>query len=211
MSKSSVVITSKMADKMNKGKRKPNWSETEIACLVQACTDNNSLLVSKMTIEVTNKKKEEFWADTCEKVNSVGLSSREVDEIIKKWTDLKSQAKKKEKNRRREASLTGGGKTSICLTDWEQKIVAILPEETLVGIDGGLDTFQSSSCSKQQACVDEETSSISIGHELEDAPNSPCEAKSEQPCKRRKINNPVKKKIDGTTNSDTKGCGAVLH
>ncbi|KAH3733380.1 hypothetical protein DPMN_039806 [Dreissena polymorpha] len=87
-----------------------------------------------MTIEVTNRKKEEFWADTCEKVNSVGLSSLEVDEIIKKWTDL--------------------------------KIVAILPEETLVGIDGGLDTFQSSSCSKQQACVDEETSSISIGHEL---------------------------------------------
>ncbi|KAH3848695.1 hypothetical protein DPMN_091075 [Dreissena polymorpha] len=56
-----------MADKMNKGKRKPNWSETEIACLVQACTDNKLLLVSKMTIEVTNRKKEEFWADTCEK------------------------------------------------------------------------------------------------------------------------------------------------
>ena len=38
------------------------------------------------------------------------------------YTLLKSQAKKKEKNRRREASLTGGGKTSICLTDWEQKV-----------------------------------------------------------------------------------------
>ncbi|KAH3856253.1 hypothetical protein DPMN_098837 [Dreissena polymorpha] len=56
-----------MADKVTKGKRKPNRSESGTACLVQACTDNYVLLESKMSVEVTNRRKEEFLADTCEK------------------------------------------------------------------------------------------------------------------------------------------------
>ncbi|KAH3866323.1 hypothetical protein DPMN_029385 [Dreissena polymorpha] len=47
------------------------------------------------------------------------------------------------------------------------KIVVILPAEVLVGIDGGFGTFQSSSCAQQQACVNNESSSItSVEHEL---------------------------------------------
>ena len=63
LSKSSDNIITKMA---NKG-RKPNWSASELAVLVEACTENYNVVTGKFTSSISARGKDAFWSDTLEK------------------------------------------------------------------------------------------------------------------------------------------------
>ncbi|XP_060594625.1 uncharacterized protein LOC132748977 [Ruditapes philippinarum] len=136
MSKSS----DNMADTKTKT-RKANWADSEIICLVSECTDNVKLITGKHGL-VSENDKTVFWRNLCERINSIGGCGRSVEEVVKKWKDLKSQTKKKEQMRRRDISRTGGGETSNSLREWEEKIITIIPDDVLHGIAGGEDIFQ---------------------------------------------------------------------
>ena len=47
--------------------RKANWSEREVAVLVDECTRNYDLIVGKQSNDVREKDKNEFWRETSER------------------------------------------------------------------------------------------------------------------------------------------------
>ena len=55
-------------------------------------------------------------------VNSVSSTKRTVEEAKKKYADLKSITKKKERRRRLYSTSTGGGRPADALEDWEEKV-----------------------------------------------------------------------------------------
>lgn len=63
----------------------------------------------------------------------------------KKWQDLQSYTKKKEANRKSELKKTGGGPAPPELKCWERKIVSVLSNDVICGVEGGFDSLDSSS------------------------------------------------------------------
>ena len=64
---------------------------------------------SKLTNNVTNKKKQEIWEEITRAVNAVGTANRTVSEVKDKWKNFHSTAKKEFSEFKRESKKTGGG------------------------------------------------------------------------------------------------------
>lgn len=75
-------------------------------------------------------------------VNACSFTQRDVKSIKKKWIDIQSKTRKREAERRREQKKTGGGPPPLNLKPWEDKIVSILDDSMVVGIEGGFDTSE---------------------------------------------------------------------
>ncbi|XP_058606033.1 nuclear apoptosis-inducing factor 1-like isoform X1 [Onychostoma macrolepis] len=78
-----------MEEKRN---RKKNFSHEEILILIDGYKENKTVIESKLNSSVTNRKKCEIWQDITNKINAKGFEQREVKELRKKWSDLKTQA-----------------------------------------------------------------------------------------------------------------------
>lgn len=78
-----------MEEKRN---RKKNFSHEEILILIDGYKENKTVLESKLNSSVTNRKKGEIWQDITNKINAKGCEQREIKEVRKKWSDLKTQA-----------------------------------------------------------------------------------------------------------------------
>ncbi|XP_068704299.1 uncharacterized protein [Montipora foliosa] len=63
---------------------------------------------SKLTNNVTSKKKQEIWEEITRAVNAVGTANRKVSEVKDKWKNLHSTAKKEFSEFKRETKKTGG-------------------------------------------------------------------------------------------------------
>lgn len=87
--------------------RKGNFSESELRTLVSQFAQNKTLLQSKYSSTVTNQKKAKVWGNITTALNATGTVPRTVDNVKKKWLELKrngvtfSSARKRPK--------TGGG------------------------------------------------------------------------------------------------------
>ena len=108
--------------------RKSNCSVNEIAIITENVKNNLAIVQSKLTNNVTNKNKNEFWEDITRAVNAVGLSSRTVTEVKDKWKNLHSTAKKEFSSFRRESRMTGGGPTPKPPSVANEKIIEIFEE-----------------------------------------------------------------------------------
>jgi len=63
-----------------------------------------------------------------------------MKQVKKKWSTLKSNAKGKASQISREGRMTGGGPVSVeALTSTEERIVGLKGQESVSGIDGGID------------------------------------------------------------------------
>eukprot|EP00105_Crassostrea_gigas_P043941 XP_019928089.1 PREDICTED: nuclear apoptosis-inducing factor 1-like [Crassostrea gigas] len=72
---------------------------------------------------------------------SITCCRREVDEVKKKWKDARTNVKKKEAMRRKQSTTTGGGPPpEVYFKPWELDVLAMIPEELIHGIEGGVDT-----------------------------------------------------------------------
>ena len=67
------------------------------------------VIQSKLTNNITNKKKSQVWEEITKEVNAVGRANRSVQEIKDKWKNLHSTAKKEFSNYKKEYKKTGGG------------------------------------------------------------------------------------------------------
>ena len=90
-------------------KRKPNFSVNEISVITESVVKNLNTIQSKLTNNVTNKKKNEIWEEITKDVNAVGKANRTVQEVKDKWKNLHSTAKKELSVFRKESKKTGGG------------------------------------------------------------------------------------------------------
>ncbi|XP_078317066.1 uncharacterized protein LOC111129638 [Crassostrea virginica] len=114
-------------------KRNPNFSENELQVLLDE--------VEK------NKSQKRVWDVICEKINACNASGhiRTVEEIRKKFSSYTSETKKKIAQNRKESARTGGGRAPATdLTPLQEKVSEILGDTPIDGIEGGVDTAESS-------------------------------------------------------------------
>ncbi|XP_060602704.1 uncharacterized protein LOC132755801 [Ruditapes philippinarum] len=138
--KDDVCFNSQMSENMEKGK-KVNWSADERDMLISKCEDA-TVATGKFSSSLTAADKVRFWVDVTESVNSVSGCSRTLEQVKKKWIDLKSQTKKKTIQYIAETRKTGGGPAPILdLEAWESKILQTIPTCSVEGIKNGADTF----------------------------------------------------------------------
>ncbi|XP_060601634.1 uncharacterized protein LOC132754903 isoform X2 [Ruditapes philippinarum] len=132
-----VCYNSAMSDKA----RKVNWTTQERDMLISKC-ETADVATGKFSQTITAADKARFWADVVESVNSVSGCSRTLEQVKKKWIDLKSQTKKKTIQYIAETRKTGGGPAPILdLKAWESKILQTIPTCSVEGIENGADTF----------------------------------------------------------------------
>ncbi|XP_056009439.1 uncharacterized protein LOC125680059 [Ostrea edulis] len=147
--------------------RKKNWSEAEIAILVDQVEENKDVLKGKFSTSLSAAYKAATWARITifdfedffqvlnkslnflklvfhlNSINAVGGSGRTLKEVKKKWQDVQSSTKKKEVDRLKIQRQTGGGPPPTDIKEWERKIVGIMSKSVLCGIPGGCDSLVS--------------------------------------------------------------------
>ncbi|XP_013888746.1 delphilin isoform X2 [Austrofundulus limnaeus] len=76
-------------------KPKPRFSFNEIRVLLDAVKRNRFILLRKFNQGVSTDTKKQTWAEITNQVNGLGENHREVRQIMKKWTDLKCDGKRR--------------------------------------------------------------------------------------------------------------------
>ncbi|XP_062620352.1 nuclear apoptosis-inducing factor 1-like [Saccostrea cucullata] len=127
---------------MEDRKKKPRFSEKEIEILVQGVKERSDVINSKFSDMISNTKKKQAWVEILESVNAVSFSKRTVDEIKKKWDDVKRGTKKRASAVQKERCKTGSGKLEIIpLSPMEEDIVSVMGEERIFGFSSYVDTM----------------------------------------------------------------------
>ena len=89
--------------------RKSNWTKEEECSLINEIESVGEILRGSGNSADKNKRRKQIWKDIAAKLNSTHGNGRAVEEIRKKWTNLKLNAKSKVDASFREARKTGGG------------------------------------------------------------------------------------------------------
>ncbi|XP_023197399.1 nuclear apoptosis-inducing factor 1-like isoform X2 [Xiphophorus maculatus] len=76
-------------------KRKARFSFSEVHVLLDEVRKNRSVVVGKFNRGIPTDSKKRTWAEITARVNDIGECQREVIEVIKKWSDLKCDTKRK--------------------------------------------------------------------------------------------------------------------
>ncbi|XP_065941343.1 nuclear apoptosis-inducing factor 1-like [Magallana gigas] len=155
-----------------KKQRKANFSDVEVEVLVDAVGTSYKVLYGKFSPCLTNNMKTMAWESVTEKVNAVSLQcTRGVVEVKKKWQDMQSAVKKKEAQRRKNLTQTGGGPSQLpMLKPWEEKILQLIPQSAISGIEDGVDTSEvrsSLQMSQKPSCLEIQPFIVTEAEELE--------------------------------------------
>ena len=89
--------------------RESNWTKEEECSLINDLESAGESLRGSGNSADKNKRRKQNWKDIAAKLNSARDNGRAVEEIRKKWTNLKLNAKSKVDASFREARKTGGG------------------------------------------------------------------------------------------------------
>ncbi|KAG8432784.1 hypothetical protein GDO86_017141 [Hymenochirus boettgeri] len=75
--------------------RKVRFSDEELNVLIQEVHDNISQLFGELSVRTPTAVKNKIWEDIVAKVNAVGVTTRTVHELKKRWHDLRRRTKMK--------------------------------------------------------------------------------------------------------------------
>ena len=126
--------------KVKERKRKPNFSPLEISVITESVKKNIDVIQSKLTNNITNKKKSQVWEEITKEVNAVGRANRSVQEIKDKWKNLHSTAKKEFSNYKKEYKKTGGGPPPKPPSQSSEQIIDIFEDTPAFSGLGGFET-----------------------------------------------------------------------
>lgn len=120
-------------------KRSPNCIETELQTLLDEVEKRKNVLFSKLSNVTTNSAKKKVWDVIYCRINAINPSDhrRSVEEIR---TSYMSLTNKKASLNRREARKTGRGPSPEDLSPLQDKVIGIIGEIPIEGIDRGTDT-----------------------------------------------------------------------
>lgn len=90
--------------------RKINFSDNEVSVLLDGVFEFKDVLFERFSSSVTNRMKTEAWNKVLLRVNGCSRTERDLDEIRKKWKDLRSAFIRYESEGRK----TGGGGAVKC-------------------------------------------------------------------------------------------------
>ncbi|XP_057676341.1 myb-related transcription factor, partner of profilin [Corythoichthys intestinalis] len=76
-------------------KRKARFTFSEVHILLDEVRKHRSVVVGKFNRGVGTDLKKRTWAEIAARVNEIGECQREVIEVVKKWSDLKCDTKRK--------------------------------------------------------------------------------------------------------------------
>lgn len=121
--------------------RRPNFSSDEMDALTDAVSIRKALLFGKFSGVVSLVAKEKAWEEIAKEISAISGIKRSTIETKKKWSYLKSDAKKRGAVVRSSIVKTGGGPPiSTKLSAIDDKILSIVGKESVEGIVGGVDT-----------------------------------------------------------------------
>lgn len=120
-------------------KRKMNFSEREVEIIVEEIEKQKHTLVNHFNAGVTHLAKNNAWLEIVKKVNSVTTCPRELLEVKKKWSDLKTEVRRKVAQARAaiEGTSTDCTTVPVILTAMQQRICNLLGEATIVSLPVG--------------------------------------------------------------------------
>lgn len=116
-------------------KRKTNFSEREVEIIVEEMEKQKHVLVNHFNAGVTHIAKNNAWVEIMKRVNAVTTCQRELAEVKKKWSDLKTEVRRKVAQAR--AAMEGTGDCSsipVILTSMQQRICNLLGEATIISL-----------------------------------------------------------------------------
>lgn len=119
-------------------KRKMNFSEREVEIIVEEMEKQKHILVNHFNAGVTHMTKNNAWMEILKRVNAVTNCQRELAEVKKKWSDLKTEVRRKVAQAR--AAMEGTGDCStvpVILTAMQQRICNLLGEATIISLPAG--------------------------------------------------------------------------
>ncbi|XP_064619463.1 nuclear apoptosis-inducing factor 1-like [Lineus longissimus] len=118
--------------------RKKNFTPNETNRLIELVEDNYRIISSKFSDQVTLKRKKDVWLEISRKLNAISLCLRTVEEVKKKWDDIKVRAKKKANEDRTRDGKTGNvprSPKSDSLTVTERRVIGMLGAAQVFGIN----------------------------------------------------------------------------
>ena len=96
-----------------------------------------AILRSKFTNSVTNLKKKQVWSEITAAVNAIGVDKRTETEILEKWKNVHSAAKREFTKFRQESKKTGGGPAPIEISATTSKVIELFQDTlSFVGLLG---------------------------------------------------------------------------
>ncbi|XP_063172379.1 nuclear apoptosis-inducing factor 1 isoform X2 [Candoia aspera] len=132
-------------------KRKMNFSEREVEIIVEELERSKHLLINHFNAGVPLTVKAAAWHNILRRVNAVATCRRELPEVKKKWSDLKTEVRRKMAHVRAAVEdgdgQDGGGEgqeaeedptvasvAPIILTPMQQRICNLLGEATIISL-----------------------------------------------------------------------------
>lgn len=96
-------------------------------------------LVNHFNAGVTHMAKNNAWVDILRKVNAVTTCPRELPEVKKKWSDMKTEVRRKVAQARAAIEGTSADCTPVpvILTAMQQRICNLLGEATIISLPAG--------------------------------------------------------------------------
>uniref|UniRef100_A0A8C7I9R6 Nuclear apoptosis inducing factor 1 n=1 Tax=Oncorhynchus kisutch TaxID=8019 RepID=A0A8C7I9R6_ONCKI len=123
----------------NTKKRKMNFSEREVEIIVEEIEKQKHTLVNHFNAGVTHIAKNNAWIEILKKVNAVTTCPRELAEVKKKWSDMKTEVRRKVAQARAaiEETTTDCTPVHVILTAMQQRICNLLGEATIISLPTG--------------------------------------------------------------------------
>lgn len=131
-----------------------NFSEREVEIIVEELERSKHLLINHFNAGVSLAAKAAAWHNIQRRVNAVATCRRELHEVKKKWSDLKTEVRRKVAQVR--AAMEGGGDghdgtgevqdaeeptgataAPVILTPMQQRICNLLGEATIISLPAG--------------------------------------------------------------------------
>lgn len=116
-------------------KRKTNFSEQEVEIIMEEMEKQKHILINHYNAGVPLLTKSNAWYDTLKRVNAISTCHRELAEVKKKWSDLKTEVRRKMSQAR--ATVEGEGDVStppVMLTPLQQRICNLLGESAILSL-----------------------------------------------------------------------------
>ena len=132
-----VESGNEVTDESKARKRKPNFSVNNVSVITENVKNHLAVIQSKLTNNITNRKKNEVWQQITDAVNAVGTAGRTVAEVKDKWKNLHSTVKKEFLTFQRETKKTGGGPAPKPPSTSSEKIIEVFEgTPTFSGLNG---------------------------------------------------------------------------
>ncbi|KAJ8414572.1 hypothetical protein AAFF_G00037740 [Aldrovandia affinis] len=122
-------------------KRKSRFTFDEVQLLLNEVRNNRHIVIGKFNRGVSADVKKRTWAEITARINEISECPREIIEIIKKWSDLKCDTKRKVAAMRAGlGGVSGALRISRDLSPVENMVHQILqlpPRDSAAGYPGG--------------------------------------------------------------------------